>query len=383
MNRYVILPLLITSLLALSIVACNSGKATTESSVSFDENHQPSMRGLCWVAGDSIASHNLNQVSSIGANWISQTPFGDMTGIDDSNVGWNNVGSWFGEADRGLRHTTALAKEAGIKTMLKPHIWIRKAEGKWRSDIAMNSEEEWENWFTSYKSWIMHYAELAEETGMEALCIGTELSTTTKEYPEKWREIIKSIREVYSGELTYAANWYDDFEHIEFWDELDYIGIQAYFPLTKNVLPTKNELIKAWKKHAVKLEAIAKKFDKKIVFTEIGYKNTADAAREPWTWPQKMEEENVQRSDETQKICYEALFESVWQAPWMDGVFIWKWFHSTYKHETFKEYFAKRDEWRTNYAKKHNRKYGRAIYFSPQRTEALEVLKKWYLKPVK
>ncbi|MEM6723389.1 MAG: hypothetical protein AAF598_05080, partial [Bacteroidota bacterium] len=45
-----------------------------------------------------------------------------------------------------------------------------------------------------------------------------------------WRTIIRSARQHYTGELTLAAN-FDNYREISFWDELDFIGINAYFPL--------------------------------------------------------------------------------------------------------------------------------------------------------
>ena len=107
-------------------------------------NDGPAMRGLCWVAGDSVASHNLQQAIEVGSNWISQTPFGWMSGHQSKEVRGNFDRAWWGETDKGIRHTTRLAKEAGIKTMLKPHIWMRSDEGKWRSDIAMENNEDWD-----------------------------------------------------------------------------------------------------------------------------------------------------------------------------------------------------------------------------------------------
>lgn len=335
--------------------------------------HTPSMRGLCWVAGDSIASHNMDQISNIGTNWISQTPFGWMKGIDSPVVVLNSDKAWWGEADRGIRHTAALASSSGIKSMLKPHIWLRRSGDKWRSDIAMNSPVEWDAWFESYSDWILHYALLAEECNIEALCIGTELHQTTVQHPEKWREIIAAIRKVYSGDLTYAANWYKELEGVTFWDDLDYIGVQAYFPLSKKDNPRKKELLKSWQKHKRQLENISKKYNKKIVFTEIGYKNTADAAKEPWTWPQDTEDD-IEVSDVMQRICYEALFESVWHESWFDGMFIWKWFHTTYKYRDYDTYFAAREERR----QKRGRGKSRTVYFTPQHTETIETLSKWY-----
>ncbi len=342
-----------------------------------DNDAPPSMRGLCWVAGDSIAVHNITQIVDVGANWISQTPFGWMEGHDNPEVKGNFDRAWWGETDKGIIGTTALAKESEVKTMLKPHIWLRRSGDKWRSDIAMNSEAEWDQWFESYEAWIMHYAQVAQDGNLESLCIGTELHQTIKK-TDKWRHIIAEIRKIYDGELTYAANWYQEYEDVKFWDDLDYIGIQGYFPLSKKSNPTKKELKKSWSKHKVRLEKISKKYNKKIVFTEIGYKNTADAAHEPWTWPQDMDHEDVVMSEETQKICYEALFESLWGEPWFDGVFIWKWFHTTYKFDNYDDYFEARFERRKERAKSRNRELGPRVYFTPQRTEAMDVLTEWY-----
>ncbi len=368
-----ILPFLL--LIPLAFFLISSNELSHEKA---DVNHQPSMKGLCWVAGDSIAQHNIDQVTDIGSNWISQTPFGWMNGHESPIVVLNNDRAWWGETDRGIKHTAQLAHASGVHNMLKPHIWLRRSGDKWRSDIEMKNDKEWNQWFDSYKAWIVHYAKLAEECKIESLCIGTELYRTTSEHPEKWRKIIREIRKVYNGQLTYAANWYKEVEEITFWDDLDYIGVQAYFPLSKKDSPSKKELIRSWTKHKKSLKRIAEKYQKKVVFTEIGYKNTADAAREPWVWPQDSDHD-ITLSDETQRICYEALFESLWHEPWMDGIFIWKWFHSTYKYEDMESQFAARDERRKNRTQSRGREFKPpSVFFTPQRTEVLHTLKDWY-----
>jgi len=241
----------------------------------------------------------------------------------------------------------------------------------------MKSDEKWAQWFESYKAWILHYAEVAEKYNIESLCIGTELHATIR-HESEWRQIIKEIRAIYSGDLTYAANWYKEYEDVKFWDDLDYIGIQGYFPISKKEYPKKKELKKSWDRHKQDLASIAHKYQKKIIFTEIGYKNTADAAIEPWTWPQDLNHQEITVSDETQRICYEALFESLWHEPWFDGIFIWKWFHSTHKHKEFATYFEMNDERRKAWAKKRGREYKNTVHFSPQRTEAIHTLTEWY-----
>lgn len=338
------------------------------------------MKGVCWVAGDSITHHNIDDLVHVGANWLSQTPFGWMGDyqLPEVVMSTNRVG--WGESDRGLKHTALLAREKGVKTMLKPHIWLRSRDGKWRSDIAMTNEQDWEAWFDNYGTLILHYARLAEESNMESLCIGTELHQTTKHHPEKWRKLIREIRAVYSGQLTYAANWYKEYEDITFWDDLDFIGIQAYFPLSNHKMPSKKKLIRSWESHKKDIGKVAKRYNKKVVFTEIGYKNTDDAAIEPWSWPQHLDTEEVALSEQTQLACYQALFESVWNEPWMDGIFIWKWFNSSYRHDDIALYFEERSQrWNRRRQERGQEPIERPqIYFTPQLTRAKEELRQWY-----
>jgi exo-beta-1,3-glucanase (GH17 family) len=140
----------------------------------------------------------------------------------------------------------------------------------------------------------------------------------------EWRKLIGEIRKVYSGKLTYAANFNQEFEHVKFWDVLDFIGIQAYFSLSKNDNPSSEELANNWIDHLESIEKIHKKFNKPVIFTEIGYRSTEDAAIEPWKWPQ--ENRDAISSIETQARCYEAFFKSAWKKDWLVGVYFWKWY---------------------------------------------------------
>ena len=141
----------------------------------------------------------------------------------------------------------------------------------WRSNVTLDSEEEWDKWFQSYRVNMLHYARMAQNTGVELFCVGTELRTSIKKQPAAWRQLITEIKTIYQGKLTYAANWYDEYEHIGFWDQLDYIGIQAYFPLTPNKNPDLETIKKGWEPHIKALESFSNSHDKPILFTEIGY----------------------------------------------------------------------------------------------------------------
>lgn len=280
-------------------------------------------KGVCWVGGREIVTEKeITQLVNNHINWISQTPFGWMRNANQSTVTLHTQSDriWWGESDEGISKTTELAKKQGIKTILKPHLWIRDG---WPGDVHMKSDTAWQHWFSNYEKFILHYAQLAEKNNIELFCIGTELQQTTKREKE-WRALISKIRSVYRGKLIYAANFHEEYEHIRFWDALDYIGVQAYFPLAKNQQAGLNELIKNWNTPLASIESIHKKYNKSVIFTEIGYRSDVDAAIEPWRWPQ--ESSLIKTSNEAQAICYEAFFKAVWNKSWLAGVYFWKWY---------------------------------------------------------
>jgi hypothetical protein len=319
-------------------------------------------RGVSWVAGPQpVTRAEVEPLLGHNVDWIVQTPFGWQDHIN-SPVVHRGTGErvWWGERDEGLRITTELARELGIRTLLKPHIWlIDRSDGKWRSDIRMESEKDWQQWFASYREFILHYARFAEEHAIEALAIGTELHQSTVGREQDWRRLIAEIRNVYSGDLTYAANWWQEYEQIAFWDALDFIGIQAYFPLTDRDSPTLEQLTAGWAQHLAPIEAVQKRFDKPVLFTEIGYKGTPGTAIRPWEWPQRRPDDTVEVDLETQARCYEAFFRTFWHRPWFAGAYFWKWYPSLTSH----------------------RRPPPAIDFTPQGKPAEEVMTRWYGHP--
>lgn len=280
-------------------------------------------KGVCWVGGREVVTEKeIDVLVNNHVNWISQTPFGWQRDATTSTLNTNFTSDriWWGESDEGISKTAQLASKVGVKTMLKPHLWVRNG---WPGDIVMKSDTAWQQWFENYEKFIIHYAELAQKNKIEILCIGTELQQTTT-HEREWRAVISKIRSVYNGQLIYAANFHDEYEHIKFWDALDYIGVQAYFSLTNKKDATLKELIENWKEPMAAIERIHKRYNKPVMFTEIGYRNDAHAAIEPWSWPRNMKDVTI--SDEAQALCYEAFFQSVWNENWLAGVYFWKWY---------------------------------------------------------
>ncbi len=280
------------------------------------------LKGVCWVGSrQPVQGIELRALKATGVNAMSQTPFGWQSEVNSPEIRWqtDNEKMWWGESARGLKVTLDSSTALGITNMLKPHLWVR---GAWPGEIEMKNEADWEIWFANYLAFIMDYARLAKDMGFPMLCIGTELEKTSYR-EDDWRKVIAEVRKVYSGKLVYAAN-FTEYEAIKFWDDLDFIGIQAYFPLAKSDNPELKELKKSWENHLSKIDKMVRKYNKPVFFTEIGYCNTVDAAVEPWVWPDQRKE--IELSEEVQAKCYQAFFETAWLKPWMAGVFFWKWY---------------------------------------------------------
>ena len=286
----------------------------------------PRQRGVSWVATKRIDASQLDAVAKLGADWIVQEPFGWQPdpAAPEIKLSTSSNHAYWGESDEGIVETARLARQKGIHTLLKPHLWLRG--GGWVGDIRMDDDREWAKWFENYRVFILHYAALAEKNGIEALCIGTELRYSSLEHPERWRALIRQIRAVYHGRLTYAANWYGEYDSIEFWDALDFIGVQAYFPLSEAPRPSVDDLIAGWKPHVDALRAGSRRFGKPIVFTEIGYRSTTTAAVEPWSWPEHDGKDTPVADAQTQSRCFDAFFRAMWDKEWFGGAYIWKWY---------------------------------------------------------
>jgi hypothetical protein len=204
--------------------------------------------------------------------------------------------------------------------MLKPQLWVWK--GEFTGDIEMQSEADWEILEDSYSKYILDFAQVAEETKSEILCIGTELNKFINKRPDFWDQLIKDVKSIYKGNLTYAENW-DTCANVHFWNELDFIGIDAYFPLSEEKNPSKKGLITGWKQHKAKVELLSRQTKKQILFTEYGYRSVDFTAKEPWNSSRKGNIVNL----EAQSVALEVLYEQFWQEDWFAGGFLWKWYH--------------------------------------------------------
>jgi ppGpp synthetase/RelA/SpoT-type nucleotidyltranferase len=278
------------------------------------------INGVSFVASrEEVAQEHVEEVLKIHANHAAVMPFAFTRDIHSPEVIFDTDRQWFGETKMGAKQYIGLLKKNGVKIMLKPQIWIWR--GEYTGTLQMKSEEDWKALEASYKKFILSYAKLAEETKVSIFCIGTELEQFVKNRPDYWKKLIDEIRKEYSGKLTYAANW-DEYPRVSFWEQLDYIGIDAYFPLSGEKSPTKEQLKQGWQKWKTAISELADQKQRPVLFTEYGYRSMDYTAKKPWLVDHNEEKVNL----EAQVNATKAILEEFWDEDWFAGGYVWKWF---------------------------------------------------------
>jgi hypothetical protein len=223
-------------------------------------------------------------------------------------------GSPESETDVGLIHSVRRARAHGLRTLYKPHIWV--GGGSWPGDVAMRDETAWRQWWRDYRRYVLHHAVLARWSGADLFSIGCELSGTLGR-AEDWRRLIAAVRQVFPGPLTYAGNWSGDLERAPFWEQLDLMGVDAYFPLSPDPAAGRAELARGAAAVVARLAAASHARHRPLLLTEVGFA----ACRATWTAPHR---EGGTPSQADQAAAYAALFGALGHPPWLAGAFVWK-----------------------------------------------------------
>ena len=266
--------------------------------------------------GGDLVGPSLDSLMRLGVNSVAIVPYTFMRSANsiDSLPVPRHYGA---ENDSAVRISITQARARGLRVMLKPQIWVRQA---WPGEIDFTTEAEWDRFFNAYTAWMMHYARMAQDQGVESLCIGTELTQATLKYPQRWRALIADVRRAYDGTLTYAANWGQEFEQLTFWDALDVIGLNSYYPLSYTDAPTDAELEAGARQWMRMADSVSLAHDRPLWLTEVGYRSVARA------WINPHADAGDRPADAVaQERCYQALATAARQSTHLRGMFIWKW----------------------------------------------------------
>jgi len=300
----------------------------TESSVSqkaeLPDAEPVFQRGLSYSAwsnddfSSSESDESLSLLTETSTEWIALCFSWIQSNTTSHDIHLSSSGTPTPES---LKHAITTAHNLGLKVMLKP--MVEAIERKeilpypvWRGEIQPSNE-----WFESYSTFINFFAEFAEQNDVELFSVGCEYKATTGE-KDQWEKIISGVRERYSGPITYSADW-TNYQNIEWWDSVDYVGIDAYFPLSiLKYDPTFNELKNAWTNYADEIETWLSTVNKPVIFTEIGYRSGDGTNACPSNYWSDMPVDLQEQRD-----CYEAAFQTLWNRSWFYGFYWWTWIH--------------------------------------------------------
>lgn len=217
----------------------------------------------------------------------------------------------------------------GLKTHLKFH--IETEDHAWRAYINPPDSVR-DVWFASYGSQMKKYAAIANTYGVDMMTLGAELTNMAADdaHPkntERWQALIREVRGIFSGKLTYCANssttlsdWTNEKGRVKFWPSLDYIGISAYHGMTTSN-PTVERFKEKWdllnkNDYAV----LHNTYDKQIVLCEVGYRNVSFAHTrlyDYWT--------EGSSNEQRQADLYQALFSYWNDYDSFAGAHLWHW----------------------------------------------------------
>ena len=280
---------------------------------------------------DGIKSQDL--LYELGNNWVCFAVVNYQKAFYSTEFGFDFART---PTDRDMAFAVERAHSKNVKVCLKP--MLNSDDHMWRAHIGfpdINMSEKdiyWRKWFRSYTAFMLHYAELAEELGVEMLCIGCEmLATEPKE--EYWRDLIKKVRAVYSGIVVYNTNHGKE-DDVSWFDELDYIGTSAYFPVGKESAD-KATMTAEWEKVRERINGIADKMNKKYIFMEIGCRSAKGCSGMPWDFSHK----EFPWDEDEQADFYETCLDVFGKEERFAGIFWWDW--STFIYDTPEE--AKKD----------------------------------------
>ncbi len=286
----------------------------------------PVLRGVCYAHayqdggargyGSEASRQTLRTLREHDVGSVSLTPFGFLPSLQAHEIRHaDTIGA--SETDERTRRAIEAAHEVGHTVMLKPHLWVARGEWRARLDPAAG----WDAFFDSYERWMVGYARLAAETGVEWLVVGTELRSSLGQ-EARWRALIAAVRSVYEGELVYAANW-DAMDAVSFWDALDALGIQFYPPVAHEAGAPPAAMRERLCGYFDRLAELSEEHERPVIFTEVGYRSATNAALRPHEWT---EGTDAEVDLELQRTLYALFFAEAAQRDYVRGVYLWKWF---------------------------------------------------------
>ena len=269
--------------------------------------------------GSAASARAMAEISRMGATWVSITPYGRVFDLAPTGIDWS-FEARFEDNRRAVLSAMRQAHAQGLRVLLVPHLWVET--GQWRGQIDPGSDEAWSTWAAAYGAFLLAWTEVAREGGADMLSVGVELgSWLTGRRAPSFFPILTDVRRVFSGPLTYSANW-DDVDDTAILGALDVVGINGFYPLAQQSGASLTELMEGGRRVAEHVRRLGATWNKPVVFTELGYTTRTDPAVRPWEWPDGMKQVRVDELAQAQ--AYLGLLAPLLDEPAFGGFFVWR-----------------------------------------------------------
>ncbi len=165
---------------------------------------------------------SLKAVQGSGANWLVLAPtwsYGRKSPGNDPPVLMplaDKDALWADMNDAILQ-----AQDAGLNVALFPTAHFALPSAEWWAGAPRQDPGWWPVWFAQYRTFVLHHADLAQQTNAEALILGGDwllpalpdgklpdgtLSGAPADAEERWRKLIDEVRARFSGNLLWAVS---------------------------------------------------------------------------------------------------------------------------------------------------------------------------------
>ena len=257
---------------------------------------------------------NLVRIKDSGAEWVNLVRTFYQTDVHSADIHADEQLTPRLDTLNNIIHD---AHELGLKIQLHLAINLEKrGPDDWHGMIRPKNRKQW---WTTYQELVLEMADFSKRNEVESLIIGTEYTALQSDV-KNWRALIKAIREQarYPGMVGYGVN----FNSLELaWlDELDFLGISAYWPLSEDRDPDLQTLNKSWERINKQLDTWMKRHPSlRVEFSEVGYVSQPYSSVLPFSWKaHKGKARNLTEQLQT----FRALHQFLKQEPKIKGVHI-------------------------------------------------------------
>ena len=277
------------------------------------------------------AREEVDAMVETGVNWVVLV----VTVMQESVFGARQFRDFVNTPnDIELKEIIDYIHSKGIRVQLRPMLECFDGEG--RLSVAFLNDREripglrsthCSRWFESMTARSVYYAHIAEITGCEMFCLDSELDRIIR-FQDKWKEVIRRVREVYSGPVTSChtihtgvIDFEKELENKDHWFyDLDALSISDYIKAGESEGLSAEEMAEYMTKERDRLRRIAAMYGKPILFGEIGCTTVVGAARSPSAWAVK-----GGYCEDDQANYIEAVMRLFADEPWWHGMYWWKW----------------------------------------------------------